>query len=299
MRKLTFSYENPVRAVFLRILAWEIYEAERKLKVRDVVTGQVQAARIELGLEPFEPGGGAQDFINKLRDGPKPLLTAKHKPPEPNEVGWKDEWRLLNLPSHSFVRFLSRNPVPEGEPIKKENHTELKISLRHPALPTLRIFIGTKAPDTGTFKNLRGVYFLRLPTKLYVGKSDEFHTRFSSGHKKSKSPNWWIFISPDAGDQYFTLDTLGAAESLLISFWNEIADLDNRTRGGDQKPTFVWLQQSVLLTEAVSAAFLWLLRDKKELENSMGLLNWSIPFKKWKGQGWPECYLDSRRTLID
>ena len=294
MGNLKFNYDNPTRAVFLRILAWEIYEAGRELKVRDVVSEQVQSARNELGLKPFDTaGGGAQDFINKLREGAKPLLTAKHQPPSAAEVGWKDEWRLLNLPSHFLVRSLSQNPIVEkveNSNAIKADPLEFKISLRHPALPSLRLFIGTKAPKKTMFNALRGIYFLRLPSdKLYIGKSDEFHTRFSD-HGKNKLPSWWIFIAPEGVEQTYTLDTLNAAESLLISFWNEIADVKNNTRGGDQKPAFIWLQQAVLLTEAASAVFLWALKEKKQLGETNLIPDWSIPFKKWRGEGWPGCY---------
>jgi hypothetical protein len=115
MSQLPLSYDNAVTAVFLRILAWELYVAERPLKVQDVVTDQVQRARLELGLDRLN-GGAAHDFIQKLRVG-KPLLSPKNTPPAPKEPEWETEWRLLYLPSHSLVRQFSKHPVSEAHEI--------------------------------------------------------------------------------------------------------------------------------------------------------------------------------------
>lgn len=283
MPQLPLSYDNPVTAVFLRILAWELYVAKRELKVRDVVTDQVQTARKELGLSPLE-GGASQDFIQKLRLGPQPFLTLKYKPPAPAESDWRTEWRLLYLPSHGLVRQLSGKPVVTLLPAS-ETHKEFQIALRHPALPTLRVFTGANVPKGDIFGNRRGVYFLRLANSLYMGKSDEFDVRLSQ-HSNNKNLKWWVFVSPEASEQTFTQDALGAAESLLISFWNEVAVVDNQRRGSDQEPAFAYLQEAVLLVEAASATLLWLTRENKK----SGLPDWSIPFKQWKGRGWPECY---------
>jgi len=283
MSQLPLSYHNPVTAVFLRILAWELYVAKRELKVQDVVTDQIQTARKELGLSPLE-GGAAQDFIQKLRLGSQPFLTPKYTPPAPAEPDWPTEWRLLYLPSHGLVRQLSGKPVVTLLPAS-ETHKEFQIALRHPALPTLQVFMGANVPRGYVFGNRRGVYFLWLANSLYIGKSDEFDVRLSQ-HSKLKNLKRWVFVSPDASGQTFTQDALGAAESLLISFWNEVADVDNQRRGSDKKPAFAYLQEAVLLVEAASAALLWLTRENKK----SGLPDWSIPFKRWKGRGWPECY---------
>src|SRR5437867_8785902 len=107
MPSLSLSYDNPVTAVSLRLLAWELFVANKQLKVQDVITDQVQAARHELGLAPFDKdGGGAPDFIQKLRLPPNPLLSAKNTPPKPAESKWKwpTAWRLLYLPPHNRVR---------------------------------------------------------------------------------------------------------------------------------------------------------------------------------------------------
>jgi len=286
MSQLPLSYDNPVTAVFLRILAWELYVAKHHLKVQDVVTDQVQRARHELGLDALE-GGAAHDFIRKLRVG-KPLLSPKNTPPAPMEPEWKTEWRLLSLPPHSLVRKLSEDPVvvvPEELP-QSQNFKEFQITLRNPALPTLRVYLGAESPKGNPFGTHRGVYFLRRVDSLYMGKSDEFDIRLSQ-HGKNKQPLWWCFITPVASEQTFTQDALGATESLLISFWNEISVLDNQKRGTDREPAFAYLQQAILLVEAASATLLWLIRKQKDL----GLPVWSIPFKKWKGRNWPECYV--------
>ena len=148
-----------------------------------------------------------------------------------------------------------------------------------------------KRPKGGTFKNLRGVYFLRLAESLYIGQSSEFGTRL--GHHGKKEASWWCFIAlEESNNHVFTLDALLAAESLLISFWNEISEVGNKTRGSDQKPASVHLQQAILFTEAASASLLWLIRDCEQAKQ-LALHDWKIPFKKCTGRGWPGCYLST------
>jgi hypothetical protein len=285
MPKLGLSYENPVTAVFLRTLAWELYVAEKKVRVRDAET-QLQAARKELGLAPLK-GGAVRDFIQKLRLPPKPLLSGKNEPPFPMEAKWKKEWRLLYLPPHSLVRQLSDRPVCKSiSPIVGEqSHTQLLLTLRDPTVPTLRVFAGTSQPGSGTFNQLRGLYFLRLNNGLYVGKTDEFDVRLPQ-HFKNKHPVWWVFVALEEDPYMFTLDALAAAEALLISFWNETSLLSNSQRGSDQRPAFAYLQQAILLVEAASATLIWLSRECQGL----GLPQLDIPFKLWSGRGWPGCY---------
>jgi hypothetical protein len=286
------TYPSPVTAVFLRILAWELYIAKKKLRVQDVITEHVQTARMELGLAPHTAAGGAaHDFIQKLRQPPKPLLSAKNSAPAPKEDFWVSEWRLLYLPSHRIVRHLSVAPVitaiPPASPT--QTHRALLLTLRDPAIPTLRIMLGQHLPQGKPFASRRGLYFLRLPDSIYIGKSDEFDVRLSQHQKKN--PLWWMFVSLEAHDTMFTLDALAAAESLLISFWNETSRVANSNRGSDQQPAFIFLQQAVLFSMAASAALLWLLR-----EESPGFPEWSLPFKKWSGTGWPSCYLQTPGT---
>ena len=277
-----FSYDNPVDAVFLRILAWELYVAKRNPRVTDLCEDQVQLAREELGLNEFKKGGGARDFIQKLRPN---FLSPNQTPPVPIEKGWKENWRLLYLPSHSTVRQASKGPVEESIN-ETAAQKEFRITLRNPSLPTLRVFVGTGKPsfDEQT-KSLRGLYFLREEDGLYIGKTDEFEVRHG-GHLKEKRPIWWVLVSPEDADN-FTLDTLGAAEGLLISFWNEVSVIKNNKRGCDRKPPFIYLQPAILMTEAASAVLLWLIREKKDLFPKGS----SIPFKKPGIKGWPECYI--------
>lgn len=287
MSQLSLSYSNPVTAVFLRTLAWELFVAKKQLRVQDVVTGQVQAARRELGLKPLE-GGAAQDFIQHLRMGPKPFLSPKNTPPKPSEQIWHNAWRLLYLPPHNIVRQLSEKPVYtiETPNVGTPTYAKFLVTLRNPALPTLHVFVGTQLPSSNTFGVHRGLYFLRLEDSLYIGKTDEFDVRLTQHQKKT--PLWWVFVSPEQSVQTFTKDALEAAEALLISFWNEVSVLDNQKRGGDQEPAFPYIQQAILMVEAASGVLLWLMRDQK----SLGLSSWNIPFKNWRGRGWPECYME-------
>ena len=165
------------------------------------------------------------------------------------------------------------------------------MTLRDPSLPTVHVFTGDHMPPSRTFNAHRGLYFLRTATKLYLGKTDEFDIRLPWHYKNRQTNNpilWWVFVSPQQSVQTFTLDALAAAESLLISFWNEIGTVENQTRGSDQKPAFVYLQQGILLVEAASAVLIWLMRERQDLR----FPSWDIPFKNWTGANWPKCYME-------
>jgi hypothetical protein len=217
---LALSYANPVTAVLLRILAWELFVANELLTVQDVVTAQVQAARRELGLAPLdEDGGAAHDFIQKLRLPPKPLLSPKNTPPKPTEPEWPMAWRLLYLPPHNRVRQLSHKPVCVVVPPPQsanQNYVEYLITVRSPAVPTLRVFLGSQMPTNKPFGARRGLYFLRQSDSLYLGKTDEFDTRLSQ-HYPKRNPVWWAFMSIEDYTASFSQDALNAAEALLIS----------------------------------------------------------------------------------
>jgi hypothetical protein len=289
---LPLSYESPLVAVFMRTLAWEIHEAGRNkdergdLAVKEIVGTQVQTAREDLGFKP-DSQGSPHSFLQKLR--PKFLTENPTKPTK--HLGWEDKdkvWRLFYAPSHRFVRMLSHNPIEPKQPSKndKTGFVQMSLRLRAPASPTLIITIGVKKPKPKEFEGTRGVYFLRQAKELYVGQSEEFSTRWT-GHQ-IKGVKWWVFISP-VEHEGFSLDSLNAAEALLISFWNEVCVLSNRQRGKDKKPSWIFLQQAILLVEAASAAMLWLMR-KHEFE----FTPWTLPFKPMRarqGRHWPECYL--------
>ena len=287
MSPLSLSYDNPVTAVLLRTLAWELFVAEKHLRVQDVVTNQVQAARKELGLEPLK-GGAAHDFIQGLRSGSKPDLSPRDTPPKPVDPSWHSAWRLLRLPRHHDVRQLSEQPVfTRIAPVTvTQAHVEFKVTLRNPALPTLHVFVGTQLPASNTFGVHRGLYFLRLVDSLYIGKTNEFDVRLVQQQKKA--PLWWIFVSPELSIHTFPKDALEAAEAILISLWNEVSILSNQNRGVDQQPAFHHLQQAILMVEAASGVLLWLVRDQKII--SIPLLE-NIPFKPWGGKNWPDCYM--------
>lgn len=284
LRSLT--YDNPAAAVFLRTLAWEIVVAKRRPTVGDVVETEVQTARMDLGLKPTKLGA-PHAFLEKLRRGPKPALSPGRTPPRPTDREWEKEWRLLYLPSHRQVRSLSVDPVVVQER-KVGEHTEFEIVLRNASLPRLSVTVGSAKPKEVEFVERRGVYFLKGPSSLYIGRTREFHTRFR-GHRdhSKKKIDWWILVSLEDVEHTLAQDSLAAAESFLISFWNEVCVISNRRRGEDQKPAFMYLQQGVLLAEAASAAFLWLMREGK----SVGLPNWKPPFKPSGMHGWPECYM--------
>jgi hypothetical protein len=281
------SYPSPLAAVFLRILAWEVYVAGQSAIVRDVKAEQVAAARFELGLPPLAQGGGAaDDFLQKLRDGPEPKLTPKGTPPRPAEARWKEEWRLHYLPAHSYVRWLSQKPIvsPADAQAIAPDGTRIELTLRDPALPHLEVW-NVPIPDVPSgCANRRGVYALRAGGVLYIGQSSEFSVR-AQAHK-DKHPDWCIFASP-ADYNEMTLDTLSATEALMISFWNEICSVENQKRGSDQQPRFHYLQQAILLTPAMSSALLWFARQR-DAERAGSAR--TLPFKPWTGHGWPECY---------
>ena len=288
-QRISLTYDDPLTAVFLRSLAWEIHEAGRKPLVKELVSNQVQTAREDLGLER-NTAGAPHAFIQSLRKRSKPLISSD--PTEPLEKGWQEKekaWRLYSLPSHRLVRMLSRNPIMIPFPkIEHSDFIQYCLKLRSPATPTLLVTVGINRPSQKELGAPRGLYFLREAQSLYVGQSEEFETRWT-GHK-AKSVKWWVFIAPKDQQETFSSDSLDAAEALLISFWNEVCELSNRQRGKDKKPSPAFFQQAVIFVEAASAAFLWLIREKKDLS----FTPWTLPFKPLRGrQGrrWPECYM--------
>jgi len=288
---IPLSYDDPLTAVFLRTLAWEVCVAGRKPLVKELVTNQVQSAREDLGFGKSTKGA-PHAFIQHLRKGEKPLLSCD--PTEPLEAGWKKEWRLHYLPSHRLVRMLSCNPVVEETslalPTKGEfvGMAQFSISVRAPASPKLVVTIGNGDPASNGSSASRGLYFLREKESLYLGQSDEFQVRWK-GHVKGRDVKWWVFVAPAENQGAFYLDSLYAAESLLISLWNEVCILSNQKRGKDKMPSFSSLQHAILLVEAASAALLWLVCGSKGKD--LGFEPWNLPFKKCNVHGWPKCYL--------
>jgi len=299
---MPLTYSDPLTAVFLRILAWEQDDGNRKaMRVgKDLVDDILQTAREELGIRRNAKGAGAPvDFVNKLRrQGFLDGIGLKE-----NEWSLESAWRLKCLPSHRLVRVLSKNPVYSVDPpptqTGKSDLIQILVTLRNPALPKLKITLGVNKPNSEKPGDVRGVYFLRVKDEnqdgLYIGKSDEFDVRWSQHTKllkiKSKPVIWWAFIEPVGMGGAFTLDALNAAESLLISFWNEICDTTNKKRGHDKAPEKIHLQQGILLVTAASAALLWLMRDMKEtFESKQGFNSWQLPFKKCAWPGWSGCY---------
>jgi hypothetical protein len=284
--KLPLTYDDALVGVFLRKLAWEIYVAKGTPSVEDIVKKYVQSARVDLGLKETTKGA-PHAFIHSLRKC-NPRLMDKTKP---HEEGWKDEWRLQNLPSHRIVRSLSANPVYKtivsNCPSKKTPNGvfQFSVSLRSPALPRLLVTVGNSRPESN---NLQGLYFLREEESLYVGQTDEIQTRWNDHvHHAGKKVTWWVFIAPEEKNEDFI--GLDAAESLLISLWTEICVTTNKKRGKDKQPSAFRLQQAILFVEAASASFLWLLRDKRA---ELKFDNFELPFKNCKANHWPKCYLN-------
>ena len=309
--KMPLTYDDALVGVFLRKLAWEINVADGKPSVGEIAKQYVQSAREDLGLKKTT-AGAPHEFIHSLRKFDPPLLD-KNKP---HEDGWKSEWRLLFLPSHRIVRTLSDNPVYKtiisDYPTKKKplGVVKFSVSLRSPALPKLLVTVGNSRPESN---ELKGLYFLREADGLeadgleadgleadgflYVGQTNEFQVRWDNHVNSSgKKVTWWVFIAPEEKNEDFHPDALNAAESLLISFWTEICHTSNKNRGKDRKPSVFPLQQSILFVEAASAAFLWLMRDKK---SEIKFDNFKLPFKPCKAHHWPECYLQPSNDSLE
>jgi hypothetical protein len=289
---LSLTYDDPLAAVFLRVLQWErSVRPEGPPSVTELVGNQVQTARQELGLAKTVKGA-PHAFLARLRHAKKPLLTTG-SPPRPTETEWTSakNWRVLCVPPHSAVRQLSDRPIYCQKESDNQLCKQFRVVLRNRAIPELNLYVGNGRP-MGSFEGRRGLYFLRVPEGFYLGQTDEFHIRMIE-HKK-KQPHWWVFVSPESYEQTVTRDTLQAAEALLISYWNEVSTVTNNQRGGDKKPAFAFLQQAVLLVESASAVMVWLMREKTSLKKDLAgltLTDWNIPFKKCRGWHWPKCYL--------
>jgi len=288
--KMSLVYDDPLAAVFLRILAWEKHVAKRELLVKDIVSDQVQMARLDLGLKK-NTKGAPHAFIQSLRKRQPPLLVKNALA----EKGWANNhaWSLRHLPSHRLVRTLSWNPIwfpidlASEQQKNNSNMFQFSIALRDPALPKLILTVGSGKPTAKTPGDVKGVYFLREDNAFYIGQSDEFIIRCPQHRMKERKFDWWVFISPQELNGTFPFDSLYAAESLLISFWAETCSITNRTRGKDKEPNFGFLQPAIMFVVAASAALLWLIR-----EQDLKFTKWTIPFKpKCSGRGWPACYL--------
>jgi hypothetical protein len=106
--RMLLCYDDPLTAVFLRTLAWEIYVAGREPLVKELTQNQVQRAREDLGLKRTTKGAPFA-YLQSLRKRKRPLLSCD--PTRTLEKGWGEEWRLHYLPSHRLVRVLSNSPV--------------------------------------------------------------------------------------------------------------------------------------------------------------------------------------------
>jgi hypothetical protein len=309
MGKYLLRNYNPVRCVFLRMLAWQQEKEMAEFNISGLTHHYLQLVRKQLGLSELSKGSGASynfleeprksgDLIEKGRKQKKPGLYLKVNPKFTN-------WRFLYLPLHSVVRQLSSTVFITKDGAcsanKPRNYTHLIVALRNPELPRLNIYIGKNKPKSTDLNKARGVYFIREQKGLYIGKTLEFNTRTYDQFKKRKAV-WWIFITPGKDNDLLSQDAIGAAEALLISFWNEVCKLTNRNCGLDTEPHFCYLQHGVILMQAASAVLMYLMsaKGRKEVENMLKDIGikthwWAMPFKKIGAQSsakWPECYFD-------
>lgn len=287
---MLLSYDDALTAAFLRTLAWEIHVARKNPTIKELAANQVQSARQDLGLQP-NTKGAPHAFLQSLRKLKPPPLSPGRTPPRPMEKAWAADkaWRLLYAPSHRAARAHSHYPVVSERESTSHKVLQYTITIRSPASPPLILTIGRGKPDSNELQARKGVYFLREKRTLYIGQSEEFQVRWR-GHTSARRFKWWVFVAPEDKQTVFGLDSLYAAESLLISFWNEICAVSNRTRGRDTKPSPLFLQQAVIFAEAASAALIWLIRERTDL----GFDSWTLPFKPCAAHGWPECYSGQR-----
>lgn len=299
--KIPLSYVDPLIALLLRKLAWEndpattpVPRLKTKLKVKGITGDLINSARQELGFKSVSRGPSSDFYNQQLKN----TYIEQDEILRPIQKEWRSSWRwrLLKLPSHYYVRYVSKDPI-----ICEENHNgnciEYTIALRDPALPRLKVFVGKGKPSGNAFGERRGVYFLRLPKHFYIGKSDEYAVRLGQ-HLKGKNSEalWWMFITPEKDDKTFTFDALGASESLLISFWNEVCQLANSKAGADKEPAFAYLQQAILFVTAASSVLIWVMRDNPTQDHGLKLEDCQSLFKQPSsstGKNWPQCYLDS------
>ena len=274
---INLSYEDPLRAVFLRKLAWELYVLKKDVTIMDIESRYLQDARAELGLKKLR-GGARNVFIQDLRkDGYIHRKDRRHV--EPTDPAWQNEWRVQHLPSHQIVRHLSGDPIIM-DLHKSEKYLHFDFIPRDPVFSAVSVYVASVEKLkilTNERANIRGIYIIGKSTNnLYIGQTDEPQVRLPN-HKQNM--DWAVYIALKDDPALLTRDSLYAAESLMISFWNEIAYIENDKRGGDTKPPWKYLQQAIIFTEAASAALLWLERNFKLI---------SIPLKICRAHGWED-----------
>lgn len=282
---MPLNYRNPLTAVLLRRLAWEQYVARREFTMEDIETKHLPAARRELGLPPVEAKDrAAEQYLRGLFQSPKRLRLDGQNV---KLVGkqWENEWRLHCLPWHDSVRQLSADLLcTELAPAEKRAYREWSVLSSDSAVPRLRVIVGPAFAPADACKGERGVYVVRRTRSLYIGQSSNLATRIL-GHRSEGEPLWTIAMITDE-DVRPSRDELEAAEAVLISFWHEVAILDNKSLGKLQPPEPEHRQQGILFAKGSAAALHWLMRQKPDV----ALPDWSIPFRYWK-EGWSESYL--------
>lgn len=289
---MKLTYTNPQTAIFLRRLAWELYVANKDITFTNALKDHLlPVRRDDLGLldPPTNKSGNVSTQLQKLYG--KEIEKKSNKIVFVKETAneWKKEWRLLYLPTHNSVRTLSKDPVFTQNKVGG-SYYHLSVNLRSPAIPEIDVYIGSANDIKNICQDSRGIYiaYKQISEKIYIGLTDETNVRFSQNTNVNQA-NVVLFFTIKDSAHYLTLDSLHTTESLLISFWLEVATLNNQNRGKSKKPPFRFLQESILLTEGISAILLWLHKRQKQLK----IPEFSIPFKTGVGvpKNWVERYL--------
>jgi hypothetical protein len=247
-----------------------------------VAVEAVQRARVDVGLQPYK-GGSASDLVQRFTAGYK-LHGEESRPPLFRKDGrllvpvardWHPDWRLLFTPRHGAVRALARDGLlldPAAAVAAKRSCPGHGRFLPPDAvLPEVDVVAGPGAEirehllkhhaarqsDSRFVQGVPGIYFLSRGEGLYVGETGEVLTRHRQHSRKTKAPiTWMAFVSRCADEGPLTSDALGAAEALLISFWSQVATLDNASGGRDTAPADLRTLREATAFATVAAAAL-------------------------------------------
>ena len=206
-------YKEAYIAYAIRLLAWKKFIARDQNAITD---DDIE----DIILQVFSEFGGIDmsgpTIYNYTKDV-REKLTADHKPKNWNG----DEWYLLYAPFHQVVRNLSLHPVVQGP-----YYNAYEMTLRDPAVPTLKVTVGNGVPDSQIFEdNPRVIYILRHEEnddeQMYIGMTDRDGSRMKE-HTTKKDPHWW-FIAQPLDNYNFDDSVQESTETMLTAFWNEIA----------------------------------------------------------------------------
>lgn len=219
----------------------------------------VQRAREGLGLPRYQ-GGMASDTLQRLTAGyalperagrPAVLRRAPDGSivlSDPNSVRW---WRPLFAPDPVEVRTLAERAelcMVDADKLPGVR----RLVVRSPTLPDVDLLVGA-AGDLASFRAqaasymrhrrkdsplprlVPGVYFYLRSGQIYIGKTREIDVR-ERLHRARGAWDWMVFVARSETEGTMTADVLEAAEALLITHWQVLARVANRTRGIDAAP---------------------------------------------------------------